>query len=90
VLNATVRVAPSASGVADHPRNITMCLNNTEIWTFDGTGFGGFGRQTVFSDELNRADFNFSNTGGPTSLMSGFPAPPRCSRRTLQWTAAGR
>jgi hypothetical protein len=72
VLNATLNV----TGVAvdgTYPISPELFLNDTRLWTFNGTGYGALGRQSQFSDNSTQMTMAFGAEGGSNSAKIRLP-----------------
>lgn len=75
VVNATLNVTGlEASGdPSAYPEAVSLLLNGSVIWAFNGTGYGPLGRQNLFSDGGRTARIQFGPGGGTDDLLAKLP-----------------
>jgi predicted transcriptional regulator len=75
ILNATLNVTGlNAEGdPLAYPENVSIVLNNTLLWAFNGTGYGSLGRQDRFSDGKEDARIQFGASGGKDKIDIKLP-----------------
>ena len=66
ILNATMRVrsAIPEKTMAAYPENVSILLNDTPIWSFCGTGYGGLGGQDRLMNQCFNITLNSGKDGG--------------------------
>jgi DNA-binding MarR family transcriptional regulator len=89
VLNATVNITGMASegDSSAYPENVTVMLNDTVIWAFNGTGYGHLGRQDLFSDGANMTRAGFESGGGTSEAAIRLPKRAHVQSATLDVNA---
>ena len=55
------------------PADPVLSMGGTTIWAFNGTGFGTFGDQAVFSDGASQKTFRFGEGGGTDESFIRLP-----------------
>jgi hypothetical protein len=83
VLEATVSIAPAQLDGVYFPEDVALLLNNNVIWQFNGTGFGAYGRQTLFADGSIRANQNIDFGGGSKTTYIRCPRTANLTRADL-------
>ncbi len=75
VSNATMRVTGMAAegNASAYPENVTVRLNETTIWRFQGTGYGPLGKQNRFSTGQINSRFSIESNGGSINAYIRLP-----------------
>lgn len=75
VTNATMQVTGmTASGnISAYPENVSVMLDSSAIWKFQGPGFGSLGMQDRFSTGQKENKFSFGSGGGAKNSSIRLP-----------------
>ena len=83
VTSTYINVSTADQGTGNFPDqpSIDVGVDGDKEWMFQGTGYGTFGKQTLFSDNNTRYTHTFTSAGTQTNAKIRLP---RCPRRA--WT----
>jgi len=73
--NATMNIAGLAAGgnLSSYPENVLVSLNGSIIWAFNSIGYGQFGRQDRFANDLKKETCDFGSGGGTINKKIRLP-----------------
>ena len=74
-------------GIAPVHPSLSIC--GTTIWAFEGTGYGSFGRQTLFSDGSASKTFSFGEGGGTAGASIRLPRGASVTGATMDIECEG-
>lgn len=75
VLKATVNISTATpdGGPSRYPEDIKLSLEETLLWRFNGSGYGSFGRQNIYSNGSSVFRASFDGEGGSASCAIRMP-----------------
>jgi len=88
ILKATVDVASELAG-GTYPEGVSVMLNGTTLWEFNGTGYGAFGMQDEFLDGMNDWRSGFGANGGTNSTNIRLPKDAVVHNATIEINCSG-
>jgi len=91
IRKATMNVsAVIPDGNPDCPGSVQVLLNDTLLWRFNGTGYGGFGLQTQFINETTEWRSRMGAHGGSNNTTVRLPKGASVQNATFDINCSGR
>ena len=76
-------------GGGDYPGNVTVMLNNTILWIFNGSDYGAFGKQDSFANNTESWETSFGREGGTNDTAIRLPKRAVVQNATVNIGCAG-